>query len=118
MLLSSVSAGQGIAQRSEADTGGMEMEIASGHDGLICRGDEVEKPINEQRLWAAVLAQALEDWRGDRISLRRDAEQFLFEDQKDFDIVCARAGIDPSSLRARLQRMRGERVTRPVRLAA
>lgn len=97
--------------------GGSKMEIVSGRDA-ICPGNEVENPINEQKLWAAVLAQALEDWRGDRISRKRDAEQFLFEDQNDFELVCARAGIDASSFRARLQRMRGERVAQPVRLAA
>lgn len=94
------------------------MEIVSGRDALICRGNETEKPINEQKLWAAVLAQALEDWRGDRVSRKRDAEQFLFEDQKDFETVCMRAGIDPSSFRARLRRARGGRITEPVRWAA
>lgn len=94
------------------------METVSGRDALICPGNEVEKPVNEQKLWTAVLVQALEDWRGDRISRKRDAEQFLFGDQKDFEIVCARAGIDANSFRARLRRTRGERVTQPMRLAA
>lgn len=94
------------------------MEIVSGRNALICRGNEVENPINEQKLWAAVLAQALEDWRGDRISRKRDAEQFLFEDQKDFETVCMRAGIDPSSFRARLRRMSGGRVAQQMRLVA
>jgi hypothetical protein len=96
----------------------MEMEIASGRDALICRGNEVEQPLCEQRLWVAVLAQAIEDWRGDRISRKRDAEQFLFEDQKDFEIVCTRAGIDPNSFRAQLCRMHGKAITQPVCLAA
>lgn len=94
------------------------MEILSGRDARICRGNEVEKPINEQKLWAAVLAQALKDWRGDRISRKRDAEQFLLGDQKDFAIVGARAGLDPIGFRARLRRMRGEPISPPAGLAA
>ena len=78
-----------------------------GREALICCGNEIEAPICEQRLWAAVLAQALEDWWGDRIRAKRDAEMFLFEDQKDFETVCAGAGIDPSSFRSRLRRFRG-----------
>lgn len=94
------------------------MEITSGREALICRGNETEQPIGEQRLWVAVLAQAIEDWQGDRLRSKRDAEQFLFQDQKDFQIVCARAGIDPVSFRSQLFRLRGPEKTNPVRLAA
>lgn len=95
------------------------MQTLSGRDALICRGNEVEGPVCEQRLWAAVLAQALEDWRGDRIRAKRDAEQFLFNSRGDFETVCAGAGIDPSSFRAQLHRLRGtETPSHPVRLAA
>jgi hypothetical protein len=97
----------------------MDMEIASGRTALICRGNEVEGPICEQKLWVAVLTQALEDWRGDRISSKREAERFLFEDKKNFEVVCAGAGIDPSSFRARLQRLRSQQKSpQPAQLAA
>ncbi|MFZ0334469.1 MAG: hypothetical protein WBG29_01540 [Candidatus Acidiferrales bacterium] len=97
----------------------MDMEIVSGREALICRGNEVEGPICEQRLWTAVLVQALEDWRGDRIRTRREAEKFLFEDHKDFETVCAGAGIDPSSFRARLRRLNSAGTApQPVQLAA
>ena len=95
------------------------MEIVSGRSSLICRGNEVEGPICEQKLWVAVLTQALEDWQGDRIRSKREAEWFLFEDKKDFETVCASAGIDPSSFRSRLQRLRGQQKSQqPARLAA
>lgn len=85
---------------------GIQMEIMSGRDALICRGNEVERPISEEKLWVAVLAQAVEDWQGDRLRSKREAEQFLFEDEKDFQVVCARAGVDPGSFRAQLNRLR------------
>lgn len=94
------------------------MEIAIGREALICRGSEIEQPIGEQRLWVAVLAQAIEDWQGDRLRSKRDAEQFLFQDQKDFQIVCARAGIDPTSFRSQLFRLRRPEKANPVKLAA
>ena len=73
---------------------------------LICRTNEIEGPIGEKRLWVAVLLQAVEDWRSDRISARRDAEKFLFHSHADFERVCAGAGIEASSFRARLCRLR------------
>jgi hypothetical protein len=95
------------------------MEIVSGREALICRGNEVEVRICEQGLWTAVLLRALKDWRGDRIGSRREAEKFLFEDHKDFETVCAGAGIDPSSFRARLRRLSSVGTApQPVQLAA
>jgi hypothetical protein len=96
----------------------MKMESMSGREALICRGNEVERPIGEQRLWMAVLAQAVEDWQGDRLRSKKDAEQFLFQDQKDFQMVCARAGIDPVNFRSQLLRLRRPEKTNPVKLAA
>ncbi|HXT86037.1 MAG TPA: hypothetical protein VN745_03345 [Verrucomicrobiae bacterium] len=83
----------------------MEMGIVSGREAGIFRGDEIEAPVAEHKLWVAVLAQALEDWEGDRLHARRDAEQFLFHDKNDFFTVCTRAGVDGSSLRSRLSRL-------------
>jgi len=58
--------------------------------------------IGENRLWTAVLVKAVEDWRFGTMRCRREAQQFLFESEQDFHMVCANAGLDPSSLRARL----------------
>ena len=81
------------------------MEIVSGREAGIFRGREIEAPLAEQKLWVAVLAQALEDWQGDRLHARRDAEQFLFHNKNDFFTVCARAGVDGGSFRSRLSRL-------------
>lgn len=94
------------------------METVSGREALICRGNEVEQPIGEQRLWVAVMAQALEDWQGERLRSKREAEQFLFEDEKDFQIVCARAGIDSDAFRSQLLRLRGPQKVQNIKLAA
>jgi hypothetical protein len=58
--------------------------------------------ISERRLWTAVLALALEDWRNGTLRARREAQQFLFDDDADFQTVCAGAGIDSDSFRSRL----------------
>ena len=39
-----------------------------------------------------------------KVKLHRDADQFLFREKNDFEIVCAYAGIEPSSFRSRLTR--------------
>lgn len=94
------------------------MEIARRHEMLICKGNEIEGPVGEQRLWVAVLAQALEDWHGDRLRSKREAERFLFEDQKDFEIVCEGAGINAGGFRSQLCRLRGARASAESSLAA
>lgn len=83
---------------------GGKMEMASSGKRVLCKGMEIEGPDNEQKIWASVLLQAVEDWRSDNAKLHRDAEQFLFNEKNDFDIVCAGAGIEPSSFRSRLTR--------------
>lgn len=44
-----------------------------------------------------------------RIVARPGAQSFLFEDNEDFQAVCASAGLDPGTLRARLLKI-GQRV--------
>lgn len=61
-----------------------------------------EELIGENRLWTAVLVKAVEDWRFGTMRRRREAQQFLFENEKDFNTVCANAGLDPVSLRSKL----------------
>ncbi len=68
-----------------------------------------EELIGERRLWTAVVVMAVEDWRNGSLRARREAQRFLFDDDKDFMAVCASAGIDPSSLRAKLLKI-GHRV--------
>lgn len=64
-----------------------------------------EECIGERRIWLAVVTLAIEDWRSGTLRARREAQAFLFEDHADFELVCSRAGLDPSSLRGRLLRI-------------
>lgn len=80
------------------------METVSSEKQILCKGIEAEEPVNEQKIWLAVLLQAVEDWRSDNVKLHREAEEFLFREKKDFDVVCTGAGIEPSSFRGRLMR--------------
>jgi hypothetical protein len=61
-----------------------------------------EDLIGERRLWTAVVISAVEDWRGGSLRTQRKAQEFLFGGDTDFQTVCARAGLEPGSFRARL----------------
>ena len=61
-----------------------------------------EEVIGDRRLWTAVLVSAVEDWRNGSLRRRRNAQEFLFDSAADFQSVCARAGVEPISFRARL----------------
>ena len=65
--------------------------------------------IPEQRLWRAVIASAVEEWVHGPLRKQREAEQFLFRDEKDYRAVCCSAGIDPANLRERLQKIRSRK---------
>jgi hypothetical protein len=58
--------------------------------------------IGERRLWTAVIVMAVEDWRTGTLRARREAQRFLLDDGEDFNRVCAAAGLEPTSLRAKL----------------
>jgi hypothetical protein len=60
----------------------------------------------EERLWRAVITKTLEEWICGPLSFSRKAEQFLFDDNKDFKAVCSSAGMDPERLRKRLKTIR------------
>ena len=60
----------------------------------------------EQVLWRAVIASTVQEWLHGHLRRKREAEQFLFQDHEDYEIVCLSAGIDPRSLRERLMRIR------------
>jgi hypothetical protein len=64
-----------------------------------------EDLIGENRLWTAVIVKAVEDWRTGSLRARREAQKFLFEDHRDFNDVCASAGLEPSRFRAQLLRI-------------
>jgi hypothetical protein len=65
-----------------------------------------DKGTAEERLWRAVITKTLEEWICGPLTFSRKAEQFLFEDKKDFKAVCSSAGMDPERLRKRLKTIR------------
>jgi hypothetical protein len=76
---------------------------------ILKHEDVTEDCISERRLWTAVVAMAVEDWRNGSLRARREAQSFLLDDNADFQTVCADAGLDPDTLRARLLKI-GQRV--------
>lgn len=71
----------------------------------------------EMRLWQAVLVTTIQEWISGTLRSKRQAEQYLFQDQNDFAVVCQRAGLDPELLRSKLTRLR-QRSARPHAEAA
>ena len=67
----------------------------------------------EERLWRAVIAKTLEEWVRGPLRYSRIAEEFLFHDNKDFQSVCSSAGMDPRSLREKLQSIRTRVLQKP-----
>jgi hypothetical protein len=63
----------------------------------------------ERRLWAAVLLQAVEDWRSNNIRANRAAEEFLFKSALDFETVCHGAGFDLAAPPDRASRYASQR---------
>ena len=65
-----------------------------------------EQQIAEQKLWRAVIASTVEEWINGPLRRQREAEQFLFHNDRDYRTVCSSAGIDSGNLRNRLQKIR------------
>ena len=57
-------------------------------------------------LWQAVIANTITDWLSGSARQKREAEQYLFNDNMDFPLVCQSAGMDFGTLRARLAKLR------------
>jgi hypothetical protein len=64
-----------------------------------------EDLIGANRLWTAVIVKAVEDWRMGTLRARREAQKFLFEDDRDFFQVCASAGLEPNLFRTKLLKL-------------
>jgi hypothetical protein len=66
--------------------------------------------VNE-RLWQAVIENAIRDWARGPESQKRNAEYFLFEDEEDFPFVCRSAGLNPGPVRESLWMIRAQAAT-------
>jgi hypothetical protein len=75
----------------------------------MLRSTEVEESA-EQKLWRAVIATTVEEWVSGPLRRKREAEQFLFSDNQDFQTVCFSAGINPENLRTRLEKIRSRQI--------
>jgi hypothetical protein len=67
---------------------------------------------HEEQLWCGVIDQALFDAQSKRTSKqaqhdKQAALRWLLIPNKDFDIVCALASLDPDAVRDRVRRMTG-----------
>ena len=71
---------------------------------------EVGENTPETRLWRAVIARTIQEWISGPLRRQREAEQYLFDDNGDFPLVCQSAGMDSSRLRSRLARLRGHAI--------
>lgn len=66
----------------------------------------LDRGTAEENLWRAVIAKTLEEWVRGPLRYSRIAEEFLFDDDRDFRAVCSSAGMDPGTLRNRLKAIR------------
>ncbi len=71
---------------------------------MFANGPALETP--EHRLWTAVIAKTVEEWMSGPSRRQQEAEHFLFNDEKDFPLVCQSAGMDPGALRSKLNRFK------------
>ena len=69
------------------------------------RVERDEEILPEMRMWQAVITSTVEEWVHGPLRRKREAEEYLFGDNKDFRTVCESAGMDPDHLRARLQQL-------------
>jgi hypothetical protein len=60
------------------------MEGMASQVSLDTQNNVTEELISERRLWSAVLLNAVEDGRGGTLRARREAQEFLFESDVDF----------------------------------
>ena len=65
-----------------------------------------EEKLMEMRLWQAVVVTTMQEWVSGPLRRKREAEDYLFKDQRDFPLVCQSAGLDVGRLRSKLARLK------------
>jgi hypothetical protein len=79
---------------------------------------EVGEKTNEMFLWRAVIARTIQEWFSGTLRSQREAEQYLFDDNRDFPFVCRCAGMDIGQIRSRLAHLRGHAIPGDILAAA
>ena len=65
-----------------------------------------EEKLMEVRLWQAVVVTTIQEWVSGPLRRKREAEDYLFKDERDFPLVCQSAGLDVGRLRSKLARLK------------
>src|ERR1700683_654811 len=65
-----------------------------------------EQKLMEVRLWQPVFVTTIQEWISGPLRRKREAEEYLFKDQRDFPMVCQSAGLDVGQLRTKLARLK------------
>jgi hypothetical protein len=71
---------------------------------------EVVENRPEKVLWRAVIVRTIREWISVPLGRKREAKQYLFDDSRDFPLVCQSARIDSGQLRSRLARLRSHAI--------
>jgi hypothetical protein len=92
---------------NEADLNRWIVRETKGGDMIetMTQGAETEETA-VAKLWRAVIASTVEEWVNGPLRQKREAERFLFNDDRDYRTVCYSAGINPDHLRVRLEKIR------------
>jgi hypothetical protein len=121
-----IAAEDGIRARFMAQMANFWSLVCSGlhaHQNKLPEGDlmfestvfqKEDQGTAEERLWRAVIAKTLEEWVCGPLRYSQKAEQFLFNDDKDFQAVCSSAGLDPRNLREKLEFIRARGIQRQI----
>lgn len=73
---------------------------------MYSMADMHDEQLGEERLWTAVIARAVLEWVSGPLRSQREAEVYLFTDDKDFPKVCMAAGMNAQTLRSKLRRLK------------
>jgi hypothetical protein len=76
-----------------------------------------EQKLMEVRLWQAVIVTTIQEWISGPLRRKREAEEYLFKDQRDFPMVCQSAGLDVGQLRTKLARLKPAEESESSRLS-
>ena len=84
----------------------IQVEQRGTQEGLL-EGIAIQDQVSaNQKLWRAVIDNAIAEWVRGSAQNKYQAEQFLFYDEDDFPFVCRSAGMNPEAVRESLWSIR------------